>query len=95
MRLTKISDGSTLRYELNVFGEDLRLILYRNKQLAIPQAQVIRRDNGRTVSRENLDDYYTGRIEGKSGSNLAVKIHNGCLVCSDIVYEQHMINYAN
>ncbi|XP_028406010.1 A disintegrin and metalloproteinase with thrombospondin motifs 6-like [Dendronephthya gigantea] len=89
-KLTKISDAPTLRYKLHIFGEDLTLNLFRNKQLAIPHAQVIRRDNGRTVSRENLDDYYTGHIEGKPGSNLAVKIHNGCL-SGVIMTDSHII----
>jgi hypothetical protein len=76
----KLNDPNQLCFELHAFAEDLKLILFRNVQLAIPQAYVIRRHNGRTVSRERLGDYYTGYISSGIGSSLAVKVNNSSLV---------------
>ena len=89
------SANGNLRFKLHVFGEDLNLVLQRNEQLTIPQAQVIRRQNSRTVSRENLRNYYTGYLEGRPGSSLAVKVNNGSLVCDVLARFRPYLHYPN
>ena len=76
----KPNDPKQLRFEVHAFGEDLKLVLHRNAQLVTPQAQVIRRHNSRTVSWERVGDYYTGYIQSRTGSSVAVKVNNGSLV---------------
>jgi hypothetical protein len=82
------NDSEQLRFKLHAFGEDLKLVLYRNVQLATPQAQVIYRHNARTVSRERVDEYYTGYIQSRTGSSLAVKLNNGSLVGNQITFKK-------
>ena len=82
MKERPASDKDVLNFNFLAFGEEFNLVLLKNGQLTIPQAQVIRRHNGRTVSRENLNDYFTGYLENKPGSSLVLKVNNGSLVCS-------------
>ena len=80
VEVKKLND-TNLNFNFHAFGEKLKLVLQRNSQLTIPQAEVVRRHNGRTVSRKNLRSYYTGYLHGKPGSSLAVEVNNGSLVC--------------
>lgn len=70
-------------FNLKAFGEDLKLIVNKNDELATPHADVIKRHNGRTVSWERIaDTYHTGFVDSKPGSCLTVKIKDGYLVCA-------------
>ena len=70
-------------FNLKAFGEDLKLIVNKNYELATPHTDVIKRHDGRTVSWERIaDTYYTGFVDSKPGSCLTVKIKDGYLVCA-------------
>lgn len=86
MRVTKAYTNKTgeILYSLHAFGEDLKLVLKKSDQLVTPEATIIKRHNGRTISQEKIAGlgYHTGFIHSKPGSSLAVKVKDDYLVCT-------------
>lgn len=92
MKKSYRDESGQIFYDLHAFGENLKLVLIKNDGLVTPYADVIKRHNGHTVSREKIAGlgYHTGYIHSKPGSILAVKLKDGYL-SGVILTESHFM----